>query len=742
MNGRHDPELDDVLQDEELRRLAGLLTSTQRPEPPLDDAFRSGLRRQLMQQAWEMGEGRPSLWRRVFAPPGLAWVGATAGLVLIAGIVVLNAMQPTGGGFNQVFVQSPMDGSRAVALQQAILVNFNQPMDHPSTEAAVQIMPATNVTYSWSSNTLAVQPTSGILAPNTQYQVTIGSGAKTATGQSLSTAQTITFVTQPPAPPTPSPSPTPRAPATPSSLLTGEHQLAPLGGNLATSTVQWSADSTTVYFVNSKGALDAVPAKGGDVSVVAPDGVSSPAIAPAGDRLAYIRGGKLEVLTFATGTTSELAVAPAPTLVGWAKDKLVWAAADGVYTQGADRPQRLATLPATGVVRVLSLAPDGTHSVYLQDLSLFLLDLASTKSKQLGQANAAFFGWSPGGSQVMYSGVDGNIAISDVQGNSVGTVPAGDASWSSQDAILLGSETDLYQAHPDGSNMTKLANGTYRFPTWAPNALAFTFFRGGVLWTASAPALPPLPSVLDQATATVNSFMQARQKGQADQAGALLDSNGKQAYASGGLNLVINGDPSFSRFYILTQDVTGTQPDTATFVVRLVLTHGKLDVADYEETLTVVRDATTRQFLIDQAVAGAHRDLGKGAEVVAMVVAADSIQVTFDSDLDPGTVADAVHVLDSKGRQLDATTTYSNRTVTIGGLDLKPGTQYKLVVLTTLRDFLGHNIAAEYDLQLVGPVVKNKTEQKNGGVTASPVPVSPNPSQSPRPSSTPSSTPN
>ena len=733
MNGRHDPELDEVLQDEELRRLAGLLTSTMREEPPLDDAFRSGLRRQLMQQAWEMGEGRASLWRRIFAPPGLAWVGATAGVVLIAGIVVLNSMQqPT--PFQQVFVQSPIDGNRAVALAQPILVNFNQPMDHPSTEAAVQITPATNVTYSWSSNTLAVQPTSGILAPNTQYQVTIGSGAKTASGQSLSAAQTITFVTQPPAPPTPSPSPTPRAPATPSSLLTGEHQLAPLGGSLATSTVQWSADSSTVYFVNSKGALDAVPAKGGDVSVVAPDGVSSPAIAPAGDRLVYIRGGKIDILTFAAGTTAELAVTPAPTLVGWAKDKVIWAAADGVYSQSAGGAARLAAVPTTGAVKVLSLAPDGTHAVYLQDLNLFLLDLASAKSTQLGQANAAFFGWSPGGSQVMYSGTDVNIAIADVQGNSVGTVPTGDASWSSQDAILLGSETDLYQAHPDGSNMTKLANGTYRFPTWAPNATAFTFFRGGMLWTASAPALPPLPTVLDQASAAVNSFMQARQKGQADQAGALLDTNGKQAYASGGLNLIINGDPFFSRFYVLTQSVTGTQPDTATFVVRLVLTHGKLDVADFEETLTVVRDATTRQFLIDQATAGAHRDLGKGAEVVGVVVAADSVQVTFDSDLDPGTVAGGVHVLDSKGRQLDATTTYANRTVTISGLDLKPGAQYKLVVLTTLRDFLGHNIAAEYDLQLVGPVAKTSQDHKNGGVTASPAPTTPSPSPTPSPS--------
>src|SRR5260370_27103174 len=97
MNARHDPELDDILQDEELSRLAGLLNSTRREEPPLDDAFRSGLRRQLMQQAWDMGEGRQSLWRRIFAPPGPAWVGASARVIRIATIVILEWTQPTRG---------------------------------------------------------------------------------------------------------------------------------------------------------------------------------------------------------------------------------------------------------------------------------------------------------------------------------------------------------------------------------------------------------------------------------------------------------------------------------------------------------------------------------------------------------------------------------------------------------------------------------------------------------------------
>src|ERR1700736_2845599 len=96
MSMRHDPELDDVLQDKELLRLGALLSSAVRPEPPLDDAFQSELRRQLMHQAWEMGEGRPSWWKRAFAPPGMAWIGATAGLLLIASVVVFMVNQPSG----------------------------------------------------------------------------------------------------------------------------------------------------------------------------------------------------------------------------------------------------------------------------------------------------------------------------------------------------------------------------------------------------------------------------------------------------------------------------------------------------------------------------------------------------------------------------------------------------------------------------------------------------------------------
>jgi hypothetical protein len=314
-------------------------------------------------------------------------------------------------------------------------------------------------------------------------------------------------------------------------------------------------------------------------------------------------------------------------------------------------------------------------------------------------------------------------------GNTSSTLPAGDPSWSTQDAILLGGDTDLFQVRPDASGLTRLSNGTYHQPEWAPNGAAFSFFRGGQLWIATAPALPAEPSLLDNAAGAVNSFMQARLKNQPDQAMTYLDGNGKQAYsAGGGLNLIISGDPAFSRYYILTQELAGSQPVSARFVVRLVLTHGKIDVADFDEALTLVRDSATNAFLVDQAAAGPHRDLGKGAEVVGVTVAADTIQVTFDSDLDPGTVPGGIVVSDYKGKPVDTTVAYANKIVTITGLNLKPGARYTLVVSTGVRDVLGRNVAAEYDLDIVGPAGANHHLNKGNG--GAPVTVSPSPSPS------------
>jgi len=700
MSMRHDPELDDVLQDQDLMRVAELLHEGRMTDPPLDDAFRSALRRQLMNRAWGMGGTGVPWWSKLLGPTGLAWAGAAVGVVLIATVVVLMATgNSSTGTLDQVYVTSPMSDQSAVRLEQPILVKFNQPMDHPSTEAAVQITPATTVAFSWQSNTLSVLPTSGNLAPNTQYQVTIGPGAKTATGKPLTEPKTITFVTSPP--PSPSPSPSPSPTPTPRGVLTDQHQL-PLPAGI--SNIRWSADSSTVYVITSKGALESVPAAGGEVTVVVPDGVSSFALSTEGDRLAYIRGGKVEILTLSPTSTTEIVPVLAPTLVGWTKSGVEWTAADGVYTQGADGQVKVAPLPTSGTVTAVSFSPDGTHLTYTQDQSLQLLDLATGKSITLGNAGAQFLGWSPDSTGLMYSGAQA-IVLSDVGGKTSSSVPAGEPSWSSRDEILLGSDTDLYEVNPDGSGLTRLAEGTFHLPTWAPNGTAFTYFRGGALFTASAPAPPPRPPALDSATSVVNGFMQARKAGLQDKATAYLDDNGRKAYSgsNAGLNLLVTGDPGFSRYYLLTQEIIASEPDTAQFVVRIVLSHDKLDVSTYEETLTLVRTQGSQQFFVDGAAAGPLLPLGKGAEVVSVDVSLGSVKITFDSDLMPASVPAGVIILDGKGKQVGGTPAYANRTVTIGDLDLKPGENYKLVVLPTVQDVGGNNMAAEYDLTFLGP---------------------------------------
>jgi hypothetical protein len=694
MSIHHDPELDDVLQDRELQHIADLLRSARRAEPPLDDAFRSELRRTLMQKAWEAGEGRTPWWSRLVAPPALAWAGAAVGVVLIAAVVVFMSQQPSGG---ELTITSPIADAPAVQLQQPILVKFSQPMDHASTEGAVQITPATYVSYSWSENTLSVLPTSGNLAPNTQYQVTIGPTAKTAAGQLVAAPQTITFVTEAPAPPPQPPPPT--AIPTPRLQLPGERQLAPLPSGTAT-TLQWSADSSTIYFVGANGALDSVALKASDVKVLVADGVSSPKIAPAGDRLAYVRGGKIEVLTLDVGTTAEIKVTPAATSVSWVKDKLFWSSADGVYTRDAAGQTQLAPLLPDGAA--VSISPDGARATYRQSHALLLLDLATGKTSPLGAADAQFFGWSPDGSRLIYSTADGNV-VAGSDGKTLSTIPSGDASWSSLDEVIIGGDTELDALRPDAFGLTKLANGTYHTPYWAPNGTAFSFVRGGALWVATASPLAPEPAAIDLVSLTVNSFMKARLAIQPVQARTFLTDNGKQAYASDGLKLLISGDPVFSRFYILMQEITSTQPDTARVVVRLVLAQGKLNVGDFEETLTLVRDPSSGQFLIDQATAGPHRDLGKGPEVVAVDLAPSTITVTFDSDLKPGTVPFGVILLDGNGKQVGDKAVYANRAATIGGLALKQGEHYKLVILGTVHDWVDHNVASEYDLDLVGP---------------------------------------
>jgi Bacterial Ig-like domain len=727
-----DPELYDILGDPELIRVARKLSSASAPEPPLDDAFKSSLRRELMAEAWRSAEGKNAWWRRVFAPAGLAWVGAAAMVVIVASVVLYTTSQPTGGLNQTVIVTSPQKDSGAVALRDPILVSFNQPMDHQSTEAAVQITPATTVAFRWSDDkTLYVQPTSGNLAPNTQYLVTIGPGAKTQGGNQIDTPKTFTFVTQPTASPPASPSPTPKSNSFGQQLTTA---YPPSG---TTYPVVWSADSSTVYFVGAGGVLESVPAKGGATKTLVADGASLPAIAPAGDRLAYVRGGKIEILNLVTGQTTELVVAPAPTALAWVRDQLYWGTNEGVYQDTANGPTRIASIPPPNeATAILSIAPDGAHAAFGRANSLFLLDIRSGITANLGQVGAGttFQGWSPDGSRIVYNGL-----IADMTGRTVSSLPAADVSWSAKNEILLGSDSGLFAVRPDGTGLTKLADGTYNLPVWAPDSSTFVFVRGG-LWVATAPDLSPAPAQTDQALAVVNAFMQARKDGNSDRALLYLTDAGKAAYNTGHPQLIPITDLRFRRFYVLYAETDPATAGTVRVVVRMVFGHAQVEQSTVEETLTLRRAQATDPYLIDAVSVATPRDVGKGPEVVAVKITAPQVEVTFDSDLVPTSVS-SVTLQDGQGKVVDATMSYADRVVMFSGLQLTPGARYRLVVLSNLVDVGTRHIAAEYDLDFVGPA----PDATSGDVTPTPAP-SPSqapaarPSRSPRPTASPSPT--
>ena len=720
MSGQMDSELNEILGDPELIRLAQVLHSSTMPEPPLDDAFKTGLRRELMAAAWRTVDSKNTWWRRLAAPQGLAWAGAAAMVVIVAS-VVLYTTQPTNTGPFEIIVGSPQQDAGAVALQQPILVSFNQPMNHQTTERAVQITPATTVTYTWGGDTqLYVQPTSGNLAPNTQYQVTIGPGATTQAGTPLATPKTITFVTQPTASPPPTPPPSPRPNALGASELTTAYP--PAG---ATYPVVWAPNSTTIYFVGAGGALDSVTTQGGAVKTLVADGASLPAISQSGDRLAYVRAGKIEILDLAGGTTTEVPVDAAPTTLRWVDDRLYWGTNAALYRLDAGVPSKLGDISQLSGAFV-SIAPDGRHALVQVADTLVIVDLASSKTSTLcgGGCATTFQGWSPDGSRLIY-----NSLIADLSGKTIASLPAADVSWSAKGEILLGSDTGLFEVRPDGTGLTKLADGTYNMPVWAPDATTFVFLRGA-LWVATAPPPPPVPAATDQAVAVVNAFMQARLDGNADRATLYLDDAGKAAYNAGNPTLIPINDAGFKRFYVLTSEVDPSMTNSVRVVVRMVFGQGKVEKNAVEETLTLKRVETTDPFLIDAVTVGSQREVGKGPEVVAVKVTATEIDVTFDSDLVSTTVA-GVSLQDGQGVIVNGTLTYTDRTVTFTGLQLTPGAHYRLVVVPIVQDVGGRRAASEYDLDLVGP----SAQPASGGANPTPAPIpSPQPAASPSPS--------
>lgn len=91
----------------------------------------------------------------------------------------------------------PADGEPAVPLDTATAeIHFLLPMEHASTESAITFTPAMPYTVDWSTDSLVATLRFGAtLEPRTTHTVTVGAGAKSATGLTMAVPRSATWTT-------------------------------------------------------------------------------------------------------------------------------------------------------------------------------------------------------------------------------------------------------------------------------------------------------------------------------------------------------------------------------------------------------------------------------------------------------------------------------------------------------------------------------------------------------------------
>ncbi len=673
MSWRPDPEIDELFPDDRDRRIAQALRTVHAPEVTPDPAFRSQLRRQLMQEAWTEAEPRMNWWRRLWAPQRVAWAMATVGALLIA-IVVYSTS--SGGGDKTVFVHSNVIPSVPVAAVQPVELTFSQPMNKQSVESNLRIEPATNVTYQWTSDTqVKIVPTAGAFAPNTQYTVSIAPGAQTQQGRSVPASTPAVFTV---APPSPAPTPTPTATPTPALDVT-------VLGSASDIRPQWNYQDK-IAAVGPNGELELFSLDGGTPEVLVPSGVTAFALGPDGgkDAIAYVHGGQAYSNPGHPQAASPAGVNPIAVAFG-SQSQVEYATA----TSAADAQGHELKFQASAVAAWF--APGGARLVYQSaDKQLHLVDLAAGKETAL-PAGDSFLAWSPDGSHLLYSTADGlyssDTALqSPARLGALGGANAGD--WPAAGPLVVQAGGQLHQVATDGSSDRVLGSASAAALAASPKG-SIALAGGGKLALAQ-PRTPGGTTALTVETAApvVGAFEKARQLG--DQAGA-------GAVTASTARTVAPPASGIQRWFTVAALQAG---DGVHETVRVVLADktGR-DTTQLEETLLVTAGPNGRP-LISSAVDSATRPYGKGPEVLSVSQTGSKLAIEFDSNLAAVSVPAAIKLLDPSGKPVAVTVATNGRTVTLTpATNLQAGT-YKLAVGTTLLDADTRPAVAEFDLDV------------------------------------------
>jgi len=761
----NDPELEGLFADPADREVVDLLKASRPAAPPLEPHFRNYLRAKLMTEARRSLPARASrpwfpfrLSPRTLAP---AMAAVAAGFLVVVGVEVYLHGQPAAP---QVAVNiTAIDKKTGVGTGEPIVIPFSGPVDKTAVAESVVIQPATAVTKQWVGQNLVIIPAHP-LAPNTTYSVTFKPLATPtptpAPQQNPLVRQTPTVAPTPvvvhfttvraPIPPVVPPSfksanvswghdsrlaesgsvlsaawtpagqllvTRPVGQPGPGSLSSPSAAAAPSGSPAPNAT-------TDVWLMSSLGT---------PIRILMPGG-SFPAMAPSGGLFAAWRvvpgnQANLEVWDLQGALRATIA-----TLDGVPDRAPVWIGADRIayVNQGRLRIVDLHGTQANGPAikvgrgRLAASPASPLLAVEAADGSV-VVDLSAAGFATALPQGATGFAWSSKGdlafiiqqnpSTDLYVSADGKSF------KKVATSPNGqtwsDLSWAPDAASLLlsstatsgnGASPSLILVNRDGSTPIPFGapSREYASPQWSPSGDLVLFTRqdeagGRAFWTATA-----TPSTTDtaenQALAEVDTFIQARIRGDSAAALAELDDAGAAAYQAGASSLLGPSGSHFSRYYPVAVQLIGPTPNQFLVGVRIFSTRGAVETSFFEEQLTLVLQG--QRYLVHAVKASATMALGHGPTVVSVEIVqtppGEQVRVHFDADLKPETVStDTIQVKDADGKVVDARVTFDadNHLATLA-VKLRPGT-YQLVVTTGLTDINGVMLAQEYDAPLV-----------------------------------------
>jgi hypothetical protein len=749
LGGWFDPELEDLFRDEpELLETAQRVRAA-RPQSEADPRFQNRLRAQLIAEATR-SHGARRWWR--FGSTQAAWGGAVLGAALIgATALTFLTSHPTDKTITAI---SAISAEHDVDPNNVIQVNFNQPMDKTAVEKGVRIQPATEVSYSWTGNNLVITPVHH-LTGNTPYTVTIAQSAiRAANGAIATTAIVIPFATAP----TP-----PVGRSTPPALTLSTVGPEGSGTGGAGGTLLFAPDGSlvsTAGLLPSSGTPPAATTPSPSASPTAsPGGVSDSGPPPVGQLIDYAssggpfalaaaasaasfspngtyvaaavddnNGGSRIVVTLADGSQqrpSKLTDSSTPVIaLTWASnDRIVYT--DGTTINEIDFSGKVTTLytgPDSGAT-VAKLDPGGAYA-YVAPASGTggsLLNIA-TRAEVVLQGSTTEVAFSGNGSTVVWADqstsqtrfwtesvtqqapasmslLNPNATYTDLALDQDGDeaaylmTPASDRGELVVAEVPSGtplaietvttSPTDLALS-PGGDQVALLGTDSHG---------AFLIQQAPVPGATAAHVAPGVPAAANSA---LHAFVEAQVGGDIASLAGLSGPNA---------NAAAKTPQNLSRAYVISTYVqpSGVVSASVELVVDPTSGHASAEVAS--ETLTLVSQMSGSTYVISRIDSTPLRNEASGPHVLQVNATTQSGQTTlavsFDSDLDPASVAAAFTVIGANGTTLASSTVYDadSRTATVT-IANAPSGALTLEISTALDDVYGQTLAHAFQTEV------------------------------------------